>query len=126
MGLMHAHGCKLNLGWHLAWPPPQALVDAPGQARRVVNFKRMSLTDFVVDIPRLASKKVVTAKFAESGGWLPDTSNICISWHVFIFVGTDTGGETAAAAARSDCCGRWIKQSCSRHRPVFGTGGVAL
>lgn len=45
----------------------QALVDAPGQARRVVNFKRLTLTDLKVDIPRLASKKVLTAKFAEAG-----------------------------------------------------------
>ncbi len=46
---------------------PQALVDAPGQARRVVNFKRLTLTDFVIEIPRLAKKSVLTAKFQEAG-----------------------------------------------------------
>src|SRR5690349_3728242 len=45
----------------------QALVDAPGQARRVVNFKRLALTDLKIDIPRLATKKVITAKFSEAG-----------------------------------------------------------
>mmetsp|Transcript_19260 Transcript_19260/g.33234 ORF Transcript_19260/g.33234 Transcript_19260/m.33234 type:complete len:144 (+) Transcript_19260:38-469(+) len=44
----------------------RALVDAPAQARRVVNFKRLALTDMKIDLPRLASKKVVTAKFAEA------------------------------------------------------------
>jgi hypothetical protein len=42
-------------------------VDAPGQTRRVVNFKRLALTDFKLELPRLAPKKVVTAKFAEAG-----------------------------------------------------------
>ncbi|GFH27352.1 ribosomal_L14e domain-containing protein [Haematococcus lacustris] len=44
----------------------RALVDAPGQARRVENFKRLSLTDYKLELPRLAPKKVVIAKFAES------------------------------------------------------------
>lgn len=35
--------------------------------RKVTNFKRLSVTDFKVDIPRLASKKVLTAKLAEDG-----------------------------------------------------------
>eukprot|EP00879_Flechtneria_rotunda_P000107 GHRR01000161.1.p1 GENE.GHRR01000161.1~~GHRR01000161.1.p1 ORF type:complete len:133 (+),score=49.63 GHRR01000161.1:69-467(+) len=38
----------------------RALVDAPGATRKVVNFKRLTLTDLKVDIPRLASKKVLT------------------------------------------------------------------
>ena len=45
----------------------RALVDAPEFTRKIVNFKRLSLTDLKVDIPRLASKKVLTAKLAESG-----------------------------------------------------------
>lgn len=45
----------------------QALVDAPSQARRVVNFKRLALTDYKIELPRLAPKKVVVAKFAEAG-----------------------------------------------------------
>jgi ribosomal protein L14E/L6E/L27E len=45
----------------------QALVDAPGEIRHVVNFKRLTLTDFKLEIPRLASKKVVTEAFSSSG-----------------------------------------------------------
>lgn len=45
----------------------QALVDAPGETRHVVNFKRLTLTDFKLEIPRLASKKVVTEAFSSSG-----------------------------------------------------------
>ena len=45
----------------------RALVDAPDMIRKVTNFKRLSVTDFKVDIPRLASKKVLTAKLAEDG-----------------------------------------------------------
>lgn len=54
------------------WVPPalQALVDAPAQPRRVVNFKRLALTDLKVEIPRLASKKVLTAAFAEAGEYI--------------------------------------------------------
>lgn len=45
----------------------QALVDRPDEVRRMVNFKRMMLTDFKIDIPRLAKKKVLTAVLEESG-----------------------------------------------------------
>ena len=44
----------------------RALVDAPGQTRRVVNFKRLAITDLKIDITRMAAKKVITAKFAEA------------------------------------------------------------
>jgi large subunit ribosomal protein L14e len=53
----------------------QALVDRPDETRRIVNFKRLSMTDLKVDIPRLAKKAVlkkaveeadVFAKFAAS------------------------------------------------------------
>lgn len=44
----------------------QALVDFPDQIRRVVNFKRMVLTDYKVDIPRLAKKSVLKAALAEA------------------------------------------------------------
>ena len=37
----------------------------------MVNFKRMALTDFKIDIPRLAKKKVLTAALEESGIPLP-------------------------------------------------------
>ena len=45
----------------------QALVDAPGEIRKTMNFKRLTLTDFKLDIPRLAKKSVLTQKFAEAG-----------------------------------------------------------
>lgn len=45
----------------------QALVDFPGQTRRVISFKRLALTDFTIDIPRLAKKSVLTKAIAESG-----------------------------------------------------------
>ncbi|KAG2450843.1 hypothetical protein HYH02_004677 [Chlamydomonas schloesseri] len=53
----------------------RALVDFPEQERRVVNFKRLAITDFKVDIKRHAAKKDlkkaladadVVAKFAAS------------------------------------------------------------
>eukprot|EP00873_Tetraselmis_striata_P000189 jgi/Tetstr1/420453/TSEL_011566.t1 len=54
----------------------RCLVDHPDQARRVESFKRLSLTDLKVEIPRMAKKAVlkkaladndVMAKFAASG-----------------------------------------------------------
>jgi large subunit ribosomal protein L14e len=38
----------------------RALVDRPDEVRRVINFKRLALTDYKVDIPRLAKKKVLS------------------------------------------------------------------
>ncbi|KAI8473821.1 MAG: ribosomal protein L14 component of cytosolic 80S ribosome and 60S large subunit [Monoraphidium minutum] len=45
----------------------RALIDAPGLTRRVETFKRLTLTDFKLDIPRLAAKKVVNEKWAADG-----------------------------------------------------------
>ena len=50
-------------------PSVQALVDFPGQTRRVISFKRMALTDFTVDIPRLAKKSVLAKALEEAGEW---------------------------------------------------------
>ncbi|XP_075264126.1 uncharacterized protein LOC142356021 [Convolutriloba macropyga] len=44
----------------------RALVDHPDQLRRVESFKRLSLTDFKVEIPRLAKKKVLKKALEES------------------------------------------------------------
>ncbi|BDA44283.1 60S ribosomal protein L14 [Coccomyxa sp. Obi] len=44
----------------------RALVDRPDEVRRIINFKRLVLTDFKIDIPRLAKKKVLTAALEES------------------------------------------------------------
>ena len=57
-------------------PHLQALIDRPDEARSVINFKRLTITDFKVDIPRCAKKTVlkkaiedsdVFNKFAASG-----------------------------------------------------------
>ncbi|GIL44734.1 hypothetical protein Vafri_2249, partial [Volvox africanus] len=44
----------------------RALVDFPEQERRVVNFKRLALTDFKVDIKRHAPKKDLKKALAEA------------------------------------------------------------
>lgn len=46
----------------------QALVDRPDEVRRVINFKRLALTDHKVDIPRLAKKKVLSEALSSAGG----------------------------------------------------------
>lgn len=45
----------------------QALVDRPDEVRRILNFKRLALTDFKIDIPRVAKKKVLESALKESG-----------------------------------------------------------
>ena len=65
---------------HLSHPPPppsrlrsthplsQALVDAPGQVRRQMNFKRLALTDFKIDdLPRAAKQTALAAAVKSSG-----------------------------------------------------------
>ncbi|KAK9820141.1 hypothetical protein WJX72_006581 [[Myrmecia] bisecta] len=39
----------------------RAVVDRPDETRRVINFKRLALTDFKIDIQRMAKKKELTA-----------------------------------------------------------------
>lgn len=46
-------------------------MDAPGFTRRVETFKRLTLTDYVLEVPRLASKKVLTAAWTEAGECAP-------------------------------------------------------
>jgi hypothetical protein len=48
----------------------KALIDAPGMIRRTETFKRLTLTDFKLEIPRQATKKVVLAKWGEAGASL--------------------------------------------------------
>ena len=59
-------GIKMHL-YQLLCRSVQALVDRPDMVRRQINFKRLVLTDFKIDIPRLAKKKVLTAALEESG-----------------------------------------------------------
>lgn len=49
------------------FPVAQALVDFPEQERRVVNFKRLAITDFKVDIKRHAVKKDLKKALADAG-----------------------------------------------------------
>lgn len=49
------------------WLSAQALVDRPDEVRRVINFKRLAITDLKVDIPRLAKKSVLKEALATSG-----------------------------------------------------------
>ncbi|GFR48533.1 hypothetical protein Agub_g10429 [Astrephomene gubernaculifera] len=44
----------------------RALVDFPDQERRVVNFKRLALTDYKVDIKRHAPKKDLKKALADA------------------------------------------------------------
>eukprot|EP00890_Picochlorum_soloecismus_P005604 jgi/Picsp_1/6044/NSC_03398-R1_ribosomal protein l14 component of cytosolic 80s ribosome and 60s large subunit len=37
----------------------RALIDRPDEIRRTINFKRLAITDYKVDIPRLAKKSVL-------------------------------------------------------------------
>ena len=45
----------------------QALIDRPDVVRRVENFKRLTLTDFKVDIHTLAKKKALTKALDDNG-----------------------------------------------------------
>lgn len=42
-------------------------MDAPGRVRDVVNLRRLTLTDYKVDIPRLAPKKKLNEEFSKAG-----------------------------------------------------------
>lgn len=42
-------------------------MDRPDEVRRVVNFKRLAITEHKVDVPRLAKKKVLAEALASSG-----------------------------------------------------------
>lgn len=76
----------------------QALVDRPDMVRKQINFKRLVLTDFKIDIPRLAKKKVLSAALEESGALL--------------------------YLVRVCCC--WRKQVVQRHRACSGLCGHIL
>ena len=52
---------------HLQLLTLQALIDRPDEERRVINFKRLALTDIKIDVPRLAKKKVLTEAFTSAG-----------------------------------------------------------
>ena len=45
----------------------QALIDRPDEVRKVENFKRFQLTDYKIDIPKLAKKKALKAALEKDG-----------------------------------------------------------
>ena len=45
----------------------QALVDAPDMVRGQMNFKRLSLTDIKIDIPRVPKKKTLIDAMEAAG-----------------------------------------------------------
>ncbi|TYH45320.1 hypothetical protein ES332_D11G256600v1 [Gossypium tomentosum] len=53
----HAIACKLTCG--------HALVDAPDMVRGQMNFKRLTLTDITIDIPRIPKNKWVDRSYGE-------------------------------------------------------------
>ena len=54
-------------------------MDRPGEVRRVINFKRLALTDIKLDIPRLAKKKVLSEALSTAGGLLLGAAASCVS-----------------------------------------------
>lgn len=48
----------------LVW---QALVDAPDMVRGQMNFKRLTLTDITIDIPRVPKKKTLIEAMEKAG-----------------------------------------------------------
>ena len=45
----------------------QALVDAPDTVRCKINFKRLTLTDFMIEIPRVPKKKTLIEALEAAG-----------------------------------------------------------
>ena len=48
----------------LVW---QALIDAPDMVRGQMNFKRLTLTDITIDIPRVPKKKTLIEAMEKAG-----------------------------------------------------------
>lgn len=55
-------------------------MDSPTETRRVVNFKRLALTDLKVDIKRVPGKKELTKAFTEAGACLWGTHAHLGAW----------------------------------------------
>ena len=45
----------------------QALIDAPDMVRGQMNFKRLTLTDITIDIPRVPKKKTLIEAMEKAG-----------------------------------------------------------
>lgn len=111
-------------------------MDAPGFTRRMETFKRLTLTDFKLDIPRLASKKVLTEAWTAAGalrargGWGRTSSGeqrrraeanhaTCVAVPVALLALAIPGLGSALAAAAG---ARWQQRQrvCSRCSAVGG------
>ena len=62
---------------HGRLPGLQALVDRPDETRRVMNFKRLALTDHKLDVPRLAKKKAIKQALESNGEQAADPQSRC-------------------------------------------------
>ena len=64
----HTSSTRLS-GWVFFVEPLllQALIDRPDEVRRPINFKRLALTDYKIEIPRQAKKSVLSKALEESG-----------------------------------------------------------
>jgi hypothetical protein len=72
-----------------------------------MNFKRLALTDITVEIPRLASKKVLTEAYTAAGAkkWMPTGAELAWPrWQL-----TVAGSACHVPVTRSG----WVKGGCS-------------
>lgn len=58
----------------------QALVDAPDMVRGQMNFKRLSLTDIKIDIPRVPKKKTLIDAMEKAGRY-----SVCVLLKSVVF-----------------------------------------
>ena len=72
--------------------------------RRQMNFKRLVLTDFKIDIPRLAKKKVLTAALEESGVPPCCLQNLLDIGFLLWTPMREQRNSTASALRRQVCC----------------------
>ncbi len=68
-------------------------MDRPDEERRVISFKRLTLTDIKIEVPRLAKKKVLTEAFTSGGATpLPPPTPRTVfcplntGWHAFCHI----------------------------------------
>jgi len=57
-------------------PLLQALIDAPGLVRQQINYKRLSLTDIVVEIPK-CPKRATSSRLCRLQVTVQSTPSVC-------------------------------------------------
>lgn len=107
--------------------PPQALVDRPDEVRRVINFKRLAITDLKVDIPRLAKKKVLKEALATSGARRGLAADAPVPYHLHPAAAADWARSAAGAEGcwrtagrRGDGHGQCKEPHAGRHNAAGG------